>query len=445
MTGRLAPDVARWIASIVLTALVALLTLLLGIFAGATGLAIVGLIVVAGLAAIAVRLWRGAILALSVIAFALAAGIAFGGGSTHIQPSFGTLAVTPQRPDEIDGASYRRGLGGIVVDLRETELPAGRTTHLRLRADSSRVVVALRRNTCVAVRLHVQPLRPNSALDELGDWTRSAGLGELGMHEGVTGPWFTPDLLSREHPDDLNRLTELGLLSRGFSGYVGPPGESVSQLFGLAPSRVYADADDAQRARSALFAPYSLERPTRVTNPAVLDLDISAGGPVIVRDYPAGRDVTSLDPSYGEALAWPFDQSLPPAPPTINPGAGWPARWDGSSGSRSLRARWAVWERETVREAQRLARLQAGSCASPESLRNQWQAVRYGGETGAVYEPERVLAVNGLGELIVPPAGPIANDSPAELARLTGTRLLDAPTARARELAYVRANLVDAR
>ncbi len=440
---RLAPDVARWIAGMVLTTLIALGLLVAGIFAGATGLAMVGLIAVVAFGVLALAFWRRAVFALAVIAFAVASGVALGGGSVRVQPSFGTHSISPDRLSDLDGATYRRGVGGLIIDLRAVQFTPGSTTRLTLRADSSRVVVALNRNSCVSLRLRAQPLQLNSALDALAPWTRAAGV-ELPIREGVSMPWFTPALLDRAHPDDVGRLSSLGVLPAGFSGYIGAPGTSPTQFFGRTLSRAYPDTFDQRRARRAWLAPFVATRTTRDPNAAVLDLRVSAGGPIVVRDFPDGSNVSSLYTGSTEPLYWPFDQTTPPSPEDLNVNDRWPDTWDRSNAD--LRARWAEWERQTVREARRLARLQAGGCASREGLRNQWQVARYGGVASNDYSPKRLIAVNGLGELIVPPAyGSIASASPAELARRTGTRLLDTSAMRARELAYAHANLVDPR
>jgi hypothetical protein len=453
MNRRVTPDVARWIASVVLTTVVAVLMIPLGIFAGATGFAPLALLVVAAIAALALRAWRRAVLALSVVALALAGGVALGGQSSRVAGSAGTLYAAPASAQGLDGAAFRRGVGGVVLDLRGVALRPGTTTRVALRADSSRVVVALRRNTCVAVRLRVQPLEPNAALNELANWTRSAGLGSLGMQEGVSGPWFAQDLLATDHPDDARRLSQLGVISRDFSGFVGAPGLAFgnSQLFGRAPSRVYRDSPHSGRSNASQLAPYRMERGVRAPGASVLELNVHAAGPVVVRDYPAGRSVERLADAMSDPLAWPYEQPMPTNPEMLDARAAWPPRWLAPATRDPLRQRWAAWERDAVREAQQLARRQAGSCATTEALRNQWQVERYGGQAAAADGeasdfPERVIAVNGLGELMVGPSGAqLANESPQELARLTGTRLISGADVRARELAYARWNLVDAR
>lgn len=442
-----APDAARWIASVVIVAVLAAVCVPLGVIAGATGLTAVVLAVVLALAALGVLVWRRALLAIAFVALALTTGAVLGGaGKPLVDASAGDLVIAPTKPGELGGRTYRRGLGGVVADLRGVELRPGSTTHLRLRSDSGRVVVALRRDRCVAVRLKVTPLPPNSALEELANWTRAVGVGSVGQRQYVSGPWFTPGLFRLHHPDDLLALRDAGFVGREFSGTVASPGwVSTSQVFGRAPSRIVPDDFVSSRSHVHEYAPYSVVRDTRSSDPAVLDVDVVAAGPVVVRDYPIDRDVRQQSGAYGEPAAWPFDQPTTVSPELRPQIIRWPRRWTSALDSRAARARWARWEQTVVRENRRLARLQAGSCASAAALRDQWQVTRYGGETigEATQYDARLIAVNGLGELVTAPAGAeLASGSPQQLAARTGTRLLSPRDVQERVRQYALANLV---
>jgi phage shock protein PspC (stress-responsive transcriptional regulator) len=66
----------------------------------------------------------------------------------------GASVSRPARASQLDRARYTSGLGTLLVDLRDTRLPASGTIPLRIDAGIKRTIVALPPNRCVRVIVH---------------------------------------------------------------------------------------------------------------------------------------------------------------------------------------------------------------------------------------------------------------------------------------------------
>lgn len=407
-------------------------------------LAPVALLVGALLLAGGVILWRRALLATSIGVLALTTGVLVGQDGSPVHLSAGELYLAPSQGRDISGKTFRRGLGSVTLDMRNTVVLNRPVTRVRLQSDTGRVLVALSPRACVSVRLRVQPIKLNQGVWTVAGFTHAAGLGPLGTNPGGGAVGLDPDPFSVSRGSQYDRLEATGVLPKDFSGFVGWDGYGPpAQLFGRYPSRIVADDFTPTGVRpDPALRPYTLVRaasPRRGNNPPILELDVRAAGSVTVRQFAADDDLLALAASEPVDVLNNLGKGRPPTPFSLS-------LTEGLAGA-AARERWAQHERTVVRTMLSRLRQDAGNCASHEWLRDEWAIYRIGGldrEVPVADRRERLIAVNGLGELIVRPEGAtIASGSARDLARATGTRVIGPSAVRARERQLVLARLVN--
>jgi hypothetical protein len=93
--------------------------------------------------------------------------IAVAASGLRLAPSTGHVLVAPRALSSAGVATYRAGLGTMLVDLRRTRLPASGAVRLRIDGGVRRTIVALPADRCVHVDLSydVQPLVANLAAE----------------------------------------------------------------------------------------------------------------------------------------------------------------------------------------------------------------------------------------------------------------------------------------
>lgn len=404
-------EVAAWVAGIGLTVAFAVIAGLAGLALGVFGLSAVVLALVAGLLALSAGPWRRAALPLSVVGLALAAG---GGLSTidttRIARNGGLLVERPAAAADLQGATLRRGLGSVVVDLRHSRFAAGERVRFSARSDAGRVVVVLPMDRCVDVDLRATPLEVDGGLG--GSLVMSvASATNLAVADERWATYQFPEIAPFKagavaYPDDLNELTPVGM------GGVSLLGRDLVRPW----------------SETSQFEPVSVRRRTGRPEAAKLDLRLAAAGAITVNALPDTVGPLARDASLYDQVSdasWPRQAQLPPSPEQQD----WAGRWRGDwSGHRGDLARWRAWERRVVVAARTKARLLAGPCASKADLRSQWVAARYALVPGNGDGHRRVLAVNGLGEVVArgAPSVPTASRSLRDIVRGTGLRILTA-------------------
>ena len=322
----------------------------LGALMGAFGLGwgALGLAIVLMLAGILVR--RQALLPLSMVATALTLPAA---AVTLTQPpidrSVGTLIVRPTTLSEIDGKTFRRGAGSILLDLRGLDVPNGATITARVQADLGRVVVALPRDRCFhttvdAARLPLTRTPMHMALQAIGKGHLSTALGTV-VTQGVDNP------------------------SNGFrrAGRIDFEAATLT-AFG----RTRDNNNDGLTAR--------YERRGAPGAPS-LTLQLHGNAASIVRDYPdhvgpltpAGQ----VYPQVGD-MYWPWNVQLPLQPGEELWADRWSRKWTKTQIARRVPSMWAAWERRSIAAQAAQARRAAGVCASRRELATYWSTRTYG-------------------------------------------------------------------
>jgi phage shock protein PspC (stress-responsive transcriptional regulator) len=89
---------------------------------------------------------------LPIAALALPA-VAVATSDVRLTPQAGHAVDAPARLAVRGGATYRSGLGTMVIDLRRTQIPASGTVPLRIEAGVRRTIIALPADSCVRVRV----------------------------------------------------------------------------------------------------------------------------------------------------------------------------------------------------------------------------------------------------------------------------------------------------
>jgi phage shock protein PspC (stress-responsive transcriptional regulator) len=79
--------------------------------------------------------------------------VAVAAGGVRLVPRSGHVTVAPAAIADVPREGYRNGLGTMLVDLRDTALPAGGTASLRIEGGVRRTIVALPHDRCVKVRV----------------------------------------------------------------------------------------------------------------------------------------------------------------------------------------------------------------------------------------------------------------------------------------------------
>lgn len=325
----------------------------LGALMGAFGLGwgALGLATVLMLAGILVR--RQALLPLSMVATALTLPAA---AVTLTQPpidrSVGTLIVRPTTLGEIDGKTFRRGAGSILLDLRRLEVPDGATITARVQADLGRVVVALPRDRCFhatvdATHLPLTRTPMHLALQAIGKEHLSTSQGLENRFENPSHGYKRPGQID----DFAFVLTAFGRTRDARSG--GVTAHYERRGTGDAPS---------------------------------LTLHLSGSMASIVRDYPSRvGPLTPFgfgSPQVGD-MYWPWNIQLPLQPGEQRWANHWSHKWTATQIARRVPAMWAAWERRSIAAQTAQARRAAGACASRRELATYWSTRSY----GAVMQP----------------------------------------------------------
>ena len=312
------------------------------------GLSWIAVVIAAALIA-AIALRPRFALPLGVVTVTLCWGAAQTNGDPGLlDPSSGLLIVKPATSRVAEQSSpYRRGLGSILVDLRDTRLDRSKATSIGAIADTGRVVVALPGDRCVNLRIKAK--RPEAWVNDtrtIASVTRAArDFGLLPVAENQRGafPAFNPP-----------------------EGHV-VPAESTGAI--------RTSLDRPAPADLALFGqtvlgdssvrPIELTRKVREGAPWV-ELDLTAATAIIVRDYPPGAQ------QLGQEYAAKGDEY----PELAN--ADWPAnevRGQLPAPSDQRFVTWRAWKKGGVPEAARLARKAAGPCPSRDELSSHWTTV----------------------------------------------------------------------
>lgn len=368
--GAEAPQLARvdalaWVASVVVVAAAATLALFVGsalaVF-GLAGMALVGALI---LVLIAATVWRTAAVSLALIAIALAGSASVNASRNgRIDPSHGTLVVRPADAAAASSQDWVRGLGSVLVDLRETKLRADRTTRIRARSDAGRVVVALPHDRCVNIRLVARPYDPMS----LGAGYRTmvhAGIRAGAMLKGETGTtqtqFYNPRIRS-------GRIAGVGQRDYLVSE---PPIIFYGQLL---TRRIDRQTLRFERSSADPHAPW-------------IEIDARAANELIIRDYPSGALGNSTAGDADRYTVRTASGTADPVAPELA-GSRWPV---GAALTIPDGAQWDTWRALGIASAANRARVAAGACASRRTLREHWAAVPSG--------PLKGRAVNGLGEI----------------------------------------------
>lgn len=369
-------SVTTWLLSLAATTAACVLGVLAGIGLGLFGLALIALLGSLALIAFAGFVWHRGALPLALVAASLAAGATLAAASPQrMDRSTGLLAVTPRIGAEVNNKELTRGLGSVLVDLRETRLARGSSTTITARSDAGRIVVALPADRCVNLRVRAhQPYRDPSEAANL--------VMAIASRNGVL-------------PSGERSPTPIGAFDRsiGIDGrqLIGPeyPQTPVMVAFGQTVTAGRSGIAHWRRTTAATDAPT-----------VVLDLTAPA---IVVRDYPAGTTALGRKPSRQErALGWDQDEYAElrgsawpgetfPAPSFIpmtadqatNAGA-FPAP------ARQLEGR--AWKRAAIKGAATAARLAAGPCATRTALRSS--RMRFTDLDGTL------VLVDGLGRVV---------------------------------------------
>ncbi len=289
-----------------LTTAAALAAVLLGILMAAFGLAPAAL--AAGVVLLAIALLRRrAVLPLAIVTAALvlpAAAVTL--AQPPIDRSAGVLTVTPTRADEIDGRTFRRGTGSVLIDLRRMRIEPGRTVQVRARSDLGRVIVALPRDRCMNLRVRSR-LEPRA----VGGAVRAA----LRM-----GGFMVDDLDVPLLPDQFDAIPNVG-------GYAHADlvafGRSVTPDGAAGVSDYRRDHPDAR---------------------GTIVLDLVGAHTNVVRDYPDWVGPLTGPQDWGDQVGdvnWPASVRLPPSPGEL----AWSDRWarGSTSATRAAAFAWRTW------------------------------------------------------------------------------------------------------
>lgn len=336
------------------TAAAALVAAEIGLLASVFGAAWAVLLAALVAVVAAATVWRRGALPVAAVACAACLPTAMAQDDpARIAPSLqGIRIVQPLAPDELE-ASYRQGVGPLLIDLRRADLPPGREITLSARSDTDRVVVALPRDRCVDVTVRYRALPAPGPLTSRA--LRAASL-----------PWAPPD------------------------GSV-----ALMRWFELAPATQVMGPGLAMFGRITPGSPSTTVVTRRTTDPRAvrLTLDVASPAAVVVRDFPAGIGPLgeSWEPGTGGS-AWPQGINATPAPGAMRLRDAWSAEWTAAERRRGLPQRWDAWLRRVVPELRAQARRAAGTCATPTVRAGYWASVQV-----PAGDSSRLLSVNGQG------------------------------------------------
>lgn len=149
--------------------------------------------------------------------------VAVAAGGVELAADAGHVTVAPQALAPGGVATFRAGLGTLLVDLRHTDLPAAGTLNVRVQGGVRRTIVALPRGRCVHLKLtySIHPFwsqvasivaghGPSSDVVAFGDYL-SGGAGKAYESSPVPGPVLNLHLSSaggslyvRDYPDTVD-------------------------------------------------------------------------------------------------------------------------------------------------------------------------------------------------------------------------------------------------
>ncbi|MEH3052653.1 MAG: hypothetical protein PGN13_01400 [Patulibacter minatonensis] len=323
------------------------------------GLGGVVLAAVAVLGLTGATIWRRGMLPLAVISVALAVPAAWAAhADLRIDRSRGLLSAVPTAPGDVPGKAYRRGIGDVLVDLRDFTAPRGSTTRIAARADDGDVVVALPQDRCFTLDVRFRgDDRPAPTRFALGVANR---LGNRDGSYAVLSPMgLTAAAIQRESS------------KAGTAALHAFNTDSPTSPYGLLAFNRYA-TEAGTYTRRAAGEP---DAPT-------LRLELRSTRQIRVRDYP--REVDPMPVTFSQDSGAPIGNAAWPE------GTPRPAYPDERSIVRSPanRATWIAWERRVIAYAKAQARRAAGPCASRADLEDrgftfltQPELLRKGGRT----------------------------------------------------------------
>lgn len=384
---------AGWILRVLLWGIAVVAAASIGGPLAVLGFSGIALVVALGLLALGATTWRRAGLPLSLCAAAVALTAAVVAAQpVRIDRSHGLLIAKPKTPKDVEPA-YRRGVGNVVVDLRDFRAPVGSTTTINARSDTGRVVVALPRGRCFNVEVDLAAGRGGDAVLfeaplALARSVAGYSTGVATLH-GQVGAWEAYPVYEGR-PESPTRLIAYGrtVFAPGFRG-------------------------DQQ---SAYW-----RRPSTGVQTATLVIKADVATDLIVRDYPqnvgAGFSVNDPDTdgtllsdgsySYGFAdptqvadLSWPDMVQVPASPGDRR----WRDRFQAEAASAERverqRRQWSAWFARARAAAQRRSVLGAGTCAARSTLSAYWSRFSFSrfGERDATFGESYTVTVNGIGQ-----------------------------------------------
>lgn len=383
---------AGWVLRVLLWATAVIVAASVGGPLAVLGFSGVALVLAGGLVLLGATSWRRAGLPLSLTAAALALTAAIVAAQpVRIDRSHGLLIAAPKRPSDVQ-PEYRRGVGNVVLDLRDFVATPGSKTTLKARSDTGRVVVALPRGRCFNLEVELARGRGGDSL--LFEAPMAVARSVAGYSTGVAtfhgqqGLW-DPSPVESVRPESPTRLIAFGrtVFLPGFRG-------------------------DAQ--------PVSWRRRAPRPGAATLLIRADVATDLIVRDYPdaagpafsvyespssgtggfGGETSDFLDPTQVSDVSWPEMVQVPASPGDRR----WRDRLQLRQPTRARAARqvrlWGAWYERARAAAQERSVLGAGSCATRGDQATYWTRfsfTRFVGRDGSG-EPYAV-AVNGRGQV----------------------------------------------
>lgn len=353
----------------------------------------VALVVALALVALGATTWRRAGLPLSLTAAALALTAAIVAAQpVRIASSHGLLIAKPKSPKDVK-QEYRRGVGNVVVDLRDFRARPGSITTINARSDTGRVVVALPRGRCFNLRVDLARGRGGDAV--LFEAPLALARSVAGYSTGVptlhgqSGAWESYPT-DGSPPESPTRLIAFGrtVFTNGFGGDSQP----------LQWSRASPRREDPMLQINADVATDLIVRdyPSNAGPAFSIQDPIRVGRPLADGAYAYGY----TDPTQVSDLSWPEMVQVPFSPGERRLRQRWLPNPPTAERAAAQRRLWAPWFERARAAAQRRSELGAGSCSSSIQrstywTRFSWTVVdRQGMPRGTGY----AVAVNGLGE-----------------------------------------------
>jgi len=352
----------NWLTNLLMAIAVTALAAVAGTALALFHLGGIALLTAIGILVVAFTVWRRAVLPLSVVAGTLAISAAVQASQpVRVHPSSGLLIAHPRTPSQISPA-YTRGAGSVLVDLRDVVLLSNRRTFISARSDLGMVVVALPRDRCVNLRVHMKR-RPVNSLTARA--ARSIAIEQGALTEGQT--------------TDIQK--------GGYEPLVGPGDLQSQEKAGrFTPALIaYGQAINADQTGEVNW-----ERRSDDPNAPWLNLDLSAGTNAIVRDYP--------DALPGIRTSVPYDEGAGRWGPELARVL-WPEPPPKTEMRPASRRGFAIKpSRSDIENARVRASLAAGSCATRAQLRSHQTIATW---SKSQRDMEIATVVNGLGKFLM--------------------------------------------